>query len=62
MKRNCNGCRAYDSSLRGCQLGYKTEYLIPPKGYEGLNIGSKPLENCPKPRTNKEFIDLSFKK
>jgi hypothetical protein len=51
MKRNCNGCRALNSD-KYCDLGYKIEKIQ----VDFITIGTKPLENCPKPKTNNEYI------
>jgi hypothetical protein len=47
QKRTCSGCRAlYQSQyMDRCELGYK------------FNGNFKPLEPCPKPRTNSDFIE-----
>jgi hypothetical protein len=54
MKRTCNGCRAEEYiSLNpprlGCSLGYRTKY-------------GQPLQECPKPRTIREFVELLSKR
>lgn len=53
IKKDCHNCKADDHE--GCLLGYKTEKIIV-KGYEGLSGGNKPLEVCPKPRTNQQYL------
>jgi hypothetical protein len=57
MKRNCNGCRALDrnNDYFTCDLGYKIEQL---KVERVFNIGGKPLEECPKPKTYDEYLKL----
>lgn len=58
MKKSCLGCSALNNSFKHCFLGYKTAtYDI-----LGVPSGVKPLEECPKPRTIKEFIELSNKR
>ena len=52
MKKSCKKCKAL--TLNGCSLGYKTDF----KSY----LHSKfyyPLEDCPKPLTNEDYITLS---
>ena len=65
MKKTCDGCRALYISWRHigltrsyCNLGYKQKeiYKI------GLFKDAIPLENCPKPRTWKEYDKLPMKK
>lgn len=62
MKRNCNNCKALKSSFRGigcdCQLDYKIEAT---KHYSGIPISYRPLEECPKPTTIKEFFNCKPK-
>lgn len=53
MKRTCNGCKALSQSKYFyCELGYK---LTSKREYEGITIECKPLEECPKPKTNDEY-------
>jgi hypothetical protein len=62
MKKTCNGCKAstIDRFEARCDLGFSVDtifsklFLI---AYEG-----KPLEECPKPKTNKEFVNLLVNK
>jgi len=57
MKRNCNGCRALDQNNSGyyCSLGYKVEQVY----FESIySMGSKPLEECPKPKTYDKYLEL----
>lgn len=56
MKKSCLDCKALNN--RVCSLGYKIET------YDIVNIpcGIRPLEDCPKPRTIKEFINLHNRK
>lgn len=54
MKKSCLDCKAFNESFNCCQIGYKTEsYKI-----LGEPIGVKPIEECPKPKTIKEYIRL----
>ena len=53
MKRTCDGCKALD--MEKCDLGYKTQKLY--KEHSFL-IKVKPLEECPKPKTNDEYLYL----
>ncbi len=57
IKKTCHGCKADDN--RGCLLGYKNENKTI-KGFEGLSAGRIPLEVCPKPKTNDEYIKLKM--
>ena len=60
MKHTCYGCKALlvDGGVAECRLGYKMgkrcifEF---PDGYI-------PLEECPKPMTYKQFIELPTKR
>ena len=45
--------------IGGCLLGYKNENKTI-KGFEGLSAGRIPLEVCPKPKTNDEYIKLKM--
>lgn len=56
MKKSCLDCKALNDSSRSssCNLKYKTQtYNIC-----GMPIGLKPLEECPKPKTTKEYMKL----
>ena len=58
MKKSCNGCKALTTS--GCSLNYKT------KGEIKLIMGwpitiYKPIEQCPKPKTIKAYIEEYYK-
>ena len=56
MKKSCLDCKALN--IRVCSLGYKTEtYNI-----MSIPCGIKPLEDCPKPKTIKEFVNLYNRK
>jgi hypothetical protein len=57
MKKTCYGCRAL--SLKTCNLGYKNETLL--INFDGvlINKGLVPLEDCPKPKTYNELLDLT---
>jgi len=54
MKKTCNGCRALMYGFHGmmCEFKFKIEKIT----YKGREIGLKPLEQCPKPRTYKEYF------
>jgi len=57
MKRKCSGCKAFGSpspSHGRCLLGYKIEPVR--AGFYGLIVSYRPVEECPKPKTNKEFV------
>lgn len=43
------------TSFHDCSLGYNTEMIPAPKGFEGAYVEMKPLEPCPKPKT---FMEL----
>ena len=53
MKKTCYGCKALrnDQYWGRCELGYKID-----------KINRKPLEDCPKPTTNRAFIECSKSK
>lgn len=54
MKKNCNGCRASEDDR--CQFGYKIKQIRIESGrYVGLHLENKPLEECPKPKTLKDY-------
>jgi len=53
MKRTCDGCKALDSNE--CNLGFRTEKLYREHFFL---VKVKPLEDCPKPKTNDEYIAL----
>lgn len=56
MKKTCANCRAYSSIGldKKCDLGFMIT--------DGINSISKPLENCPKPKTFKLLIILLSEK
>lgn len=57
MKRKCIGCMAFgsDSPTHGqCLLGYKIQPIR--SGFYGLVLNFRPLEECPKPTTNKAYV------
>jgi len=68
MKRTCEGCRAFsliDNWYRdGCRLGY--HYKISNykhKEHKGFTFYRyRPLEECPKPKTWKQFDHCDYKK
>lgn len=63
MKKNCNGCKAlmYDQKRSGayfCALGYANTIG---GSINGIVIRMKPLEDCPKPLTNKVYAQTPKK-
>lgn len=57
MKRSCNGCKALNTCFNpSCDLGFKIQGF---KEWEGLTISWRPLEECPKPKTQSDFCYLS---
>lgn len=60
MKHTCYGCKALlvDGSAAGCCLGYK----VVKRGIFGFPDDYTPLEECPKPMTYKQFIELPTKR
>lgn len=63
MKKNCNGCKAiiheYRSGAYGCSLGYSNAVA---HSINGIVVRMKPLEECPKPVTNKLYMQTLIKK
>lgn len=59
MKRVCNGCKALrlGNGSFYCVLGYNVEQVGESKGYD-IPVTAKPLEDCPKPTSNKHFNEL----
>lgn len=54
MKKNCNGCRASEHDY--CQFHYKVKPVYVESGqFAGLHLENKPLEECPKPKTLKDY-------
>lgn len=54
MKRTCNGCRALSRGI--CTLGYE---VAPKTVIEHVyTVEWKPLQECPKPKTNGELVKL----
>ena len=57
MKKTCKGCYAADkglyndnrNSIIGCTLGYRT-------------INGMPNEECPKPKSKRQFLKLKYQK
>jgi len=60
MKRTCNGCKALDQDKEVCNLGYRMEKIGHHKHTE-IAIDYKPLEECPKPKTITEYVQLYCK-
>lgn len=56
MKRTCNGCKALrlGNGAFYCALGYNVSQVGENKGYD-ISVGAKPLEECPKPMSDKEY-------
>jgi hypothetical protein len=55
MKKSCDGCKAIGF---GCHLGKKVQTVYKTT-YNGYVISYQiPAEECPKPKTNKEFLEL----
>lgn len=57
MKRTCAGCKALEVGYY-CSLGYDVEVVC----RSGLTVDVKPKEECPKPKTNKEFVNTPNKR
>lgn len=56
MKRTCDGCRALNTTFKAeCDLGFK---ISGNKQYYEIDVGWKPMEECPKPKTTSEYIYL----
>lgn len=61
MKRTCNKCKALiDDSSCGfiCSLGYQIKITTT---YEHVPTAAKPIVECPKPLTYKNFYKLKNK-
>ncbi|WP_298751913.1 hypothetical protein [uncultured Arcobacter sp.] len=62
MKRTCYGCKALHYNLDKCDLGFETAWVSVDlktsngKIYKNMSGSLKPLEECPKPKTNDELI------
>lgn len=57
MKRTCNGCKALDAIQENkCGLLYKTEKIY----FKNIIVECKPLEECPKPKTIKEYFNIKI--
>ena len=63
MKKTCDGCKALIESfgrlrcLLGCDIEIKSKKVL-----GGFIECAKPSEECPKPRTNKEYLRLVSEK
>lgn len=55
MKKNCNGCKAFDNSFNRCDLGHP---IAPLKELWGVVVQYKPTAECEKPRTYGDLSDL----
>lgn len=53
MKKTCYGCKALDGHM--CNLNFRNEIIY--VNYSAKDV--KPLEECPKPKTIKDFIKHS---
>lgn len=67
MKRTCRGCKAlhWDKFDGFCYLQYKTRivsFACLIDKHITLTDVLAPLEECPKPRTNKRYVELSLKR
>ena len=62
MKKTCIGCKACGEAFDGCWLGYETESVARYKEFKNYFFNKRPLEECPKPKTIKEFKDLKSKR
>lgn len=67
MKRTCRGCKAlrWDKFDGVCSLQYKTKLVSFAHRIDGhimLTDVLAPLEECPKPRTNKRYVELSLER
>lgn len=58
MKRTCKGCKAVSSQYGLCYLGYATKT----KYKHGFINEVIPSENCPKPMTHREYVELDHKR
>ena len=54
MKNTCEKCKAMGVYPITCDLGYKIKVKI----IDFIEVSAKPLEECPKPLTNKQYIKL----
>ena len=52
-KKTCNNCKALSVHPMKCDLGYKILVKI----VEYMEISAEPLEICPKPITNIEYVN-----
>ena len=59
MKKTCNGCYAFEQAINKCSLNYK---LASGDRVWGIVVNYKPLEDCPKPKTIKEYYKLTIRK
>ena len=68
VKRTCKGCRGLTCTVKNqygrfnmlprCYLGYKTETVEIKHSALAYTCEVKPLEECPKPKTWKEFQEI----
>ena len=56
MKKSCGGCRALEESNGKCSLGHKIKPVVHSKFVVTINY--KPLEECPKPKTYNQYLNL----
>lgn len=57
MKRTCNNCIALDPVSYSCNLFYKNKKRTP----DSPIFDKMSEEECPKPRTIREFVKLGIK-
>ena len=65
IKKNCNGC-VMKNPDGDCGLGYDNEAILVEHVLNNnekimVRAGFKPSEECPKPRTHKKALTLSYK-
>jgi len=54
MKKKCDGCKALTGF--GCGLGYQTK--VTRNSLNGYPSDRKPLQECEKPKTIRDFLSL----
>lgn len=56
MKKTCRGCKALEKNTKYycCAYGFKIETICISESL-GL-VETKPLEECPKPKTTSEYV------
>jgi hypothetical protein len=61
----CNGCKALVPDFHGgqCELGYELTRVFYTEGeHKGWLKKHQPLEDCPKPMTNKAWCNAAYKR